>query len=99
MLGRFNKLNGGIVTRADADIGRQRHLGQTHSTRVRVVGRAADLEWWNDWVAHVRWDLAETHIDVDQGSRMTREPARLEGNSTAADRPFGSVSRSGHSTT
>lgn len=99
MFGRLDYLNSRIITGANTNVGRQGHLWQTHSARVRVVGRTDDLEWLNDRVAHVLWDLAESEVNIDQGSGMTWEPARLEGKSTTADGPFGSVGRSGHSTT
>lgn len=50
-------------------------------------------------MAHVKRNLAEAEIDVDQGSGVAREPARLEGDSTTADGPLGSVGRPGHTTT
>lgn len=96
MLGRLDKLNSSVITRADADVRRQRHLWQAHGTRVRIVRRARDLEGRNDGVAHVFRDLAESEVDVDQGGCVAREPARLEGDCTAADGPFGPVGRSGH---
>lgn len=98
MLGRLNQLDCGVVTRADGDIGRQRHLWQTHSPGVRIVGRADDEEGRDDGVAHIFRDFAEAEIDVDQGSGMAWEPARLEGDSTAADGPLSSVGRPGHTT-
>ena len=99
MFGRLDYLDSSIITRADTNVGRQGHLRQTDSTRVRVVGRTDDLEGGDDRVAHVFRNLAESQVDVDQGSGMTWEPARLEGESTTADGPFGSVGRPGHSTT
>lgn len=91
MLGRLNKLDSGIITRAHTDIGRQRNLRQTHGARVWVVGRASDLERRHDRVAHILGNLAESKVDIDQGILVAREPARLEGDSTTADRPLGSV--------
>lgn len=99
MLGGLDQLDRGVVTRADGDIGRQGHLGQTHGTGVRVVCRADDQEGRDDGVAHIGGDLAEADIDVDQGSGVAWEPARLEGDSTTADGPLGSVGRPAHTTT
>lgn len=64
MFGSFDQLNRGIVTRADGDIGWQGHLGQTHRTGVRVVGRADDLEGRDDGVAHVFGDFPKAEIDI-----------------------------------
>ena len=91
MLGRLNQLDSSIITRADTDIGRQRNLRQTHGTRVWVVGRASYLERRHNRVAHILGNLAESKVDINQGILMAREPARLEGESTTADRPLGSV--------
>jgi hypothetical protein len=99
MLRRFNDLNGSVIAGADADIGRQGHLRQTHRTGVRVATWATDLERRDDRVAHIWRVLAEPKVDIDQGSVMTREPTRLEGKSTTVDGPFGSVGRSGHTAT
>lgn len=99
MLGGLDQLNCGIVARADGDIGRQGHLGQTHGTGVRVIGRADDLEGWDNRVAHVVGDFTEAEVDIDQGSGVAWEPARLEGDSTTADGPLGTVGRPGHTTT
>ena len=42
-------------------------------------------------MAHVLWDCAETDVDVDQGSFVAWEPARLECDTTAVDGPLGAV--------
>jgi hypothetical protein len=47
-------------------------------------------------MAHVRRDCAQAQVDVDEGSLMTLEPARLDGNSAPFDRPFRSVSARRH---
>lgn len=50
-------------------------------------------------MAHVFWDFTEAEIDIDQGSGVAWEPARLESDGTTADGPLGSVGRPGHTTT
>lgn len=47
-------------------------------------------------MAHVRRDCAQAQVDVDEGGLMTLEPARLDGNSAASDRPFRSISGCRH---
>lgn len=98
MFRRFHDLNGRKVTGLDTDISRQRHLGQTDSSRVRVVRGTDDLEGRNDGVAHVLGDLAKANVDIDQGRRVAREPARLESDGTTTDRPVGAIPRCGHAT-
>ncbi len=98
MFRRFYDLNGRHITGLDTDIGRQRHLGQTDSSWVRVVRGTGDLEGRNDGVAHVFGDLAEANVDIDQGRRVAWEPARLESDGAATDGPVGAILRSGHAT-
>lgn len=98
MFRRFHDLNGRHVTGLDTDIGRQRHLRQTDSSRVGVVRGTGDLEGGNDRVAHVLGDLAEANVDIEQGRRVAWEPARLESDGAATDGPVGAILRSGHAT-
>ena len=98
MFRRLHDLNGRQVARLDADVGRQRHLRQTDSSRVGVVRGTGDLEGGNDRVAHVLGDFAEANVDIEQGRRVAWEPARLDSDGTATDGPVGAILRSGHST-
>jgi hypothetical protein len=96
MLRGFDHLDGGVVARFDTNIGRQGDLGNTDRPGVGVVGRAGDLERGDHGMAHVGGHGAQTQIDVDQGRRVTLEPARLERDGAAVDRPFGAICRGGH---
>lgn len=99
MLGCLNYLDGSVVASLHADVGGQGHLRQTDCTRVGVVCRTSDLEGRDDGVAHVLWDCAETNVDVDQGSFVAWEPARLECDTAAVDGPLGAVVGARHTTT
>lgn len=91
MLGRLNDLDRSMIAWAHADVGRQRDLWQADRARIRVIGRAVDLEGRDHGVAHIRGHRSQTQVDVDERCRMTLEPARLESDRTAADGPFSSV--------
>lgn len=93
---RLNDLDSRFVADVDSDIGGQRHLRQTKCTRVWVIGRAGDLKRRHDGVAHVLGHRTETDIDINQGSRVTREPAGLNGDCSTANGPFGAVGGRGH---
>jgi hypothetical protein len=49
-------------------------------------------------VAVVQGLVAETHVDVELGIGVAREPARLNADGTTANRPLGAIRRCGHAT-
>lgn len=68
MFRNFNKLNGGLVTDRDIDVGWQWDLRQADGSRVGIVGWTGDLERRDADMTHVLRDLAETEVDIYQGS-------------------------------
>lgn len=95
---RLHHLDRREITNFGTDVGRQRDLGQTEGTGVGVVGRTRNLEWWHDGVAHVEGNLAESHIDIDQGRQVALEPAGLDSDSATGDGPLGAVASARHTT-
>lgn len=102
MNGELDDLDSSVVTRVHRDVGHG-ELGQANGTRVRVLAGAEDLERSGQRERHVlraavRAVATEAHVDVNEGSCMTLEPAGLEGNGTAGGRPIGAVCRHGCTT-
>lgn len=93
---QLDDLDGGVVADLDVHVGRQRDLRQAHGAGEGVLGGADDLEGGNHGEAHVGGTVvgafsAETHVDVDEGSRVALEPAWLEGDRAACYGPEGAV--------
>ena len=97
MFCRLNDLNGRQITHIHRQTGRQRNLGQTECARIRVRGGTDDLEGREHWVAHVLRYGAETEIEVEEGCGVALEPAWLNGDGAALDRPFCAVGGGWHS--
>lgn len=94
---RLNDLNSRQITHINRQTGRQGNLGQTECARVRVRGGTDDLEGREHWAAHVLWYGAETEIEVEEGCGVALEPAWLNGDGAALDRPFCAVGGGWHS--
>lgn len=99
VLGNLHNLNRSQITGLDTDVGGQWYLRQADSSRVRIIRRTGNLEGRHHWVAHVLGNLAEANVDVYQGRRMAREPARLQSDGAATDGPVSAVCRGWHATT
>jgi hypothetical protein len=89
---QLHNLDRRIVARLDGRVGRQRHLRQTHRTRIGVLAGADDLEGRHHRIAHVGrttvWSVgAEAQVDIQERSRVALEPSRLEGDGAARCRP------------
>lgn len=97
MFRRLNDLNSRQITHIHGQAGRQRNLGQTKCARVRVCRGPDNLEGREHRVAHVWWHGAETEIEVEEGCGMALEPAWLNGNGAALDRPLCAVGGCWHS--
>lgn len=96
MLCEFDNLNGGIVAHGRGVVCWQRDLGQAKGAVVLEVGGACDLEDGEHDVGVVERLVAVAHVDVEHGEGVAGEPAGLDGDGTAVDRPFGPVLRHGH---
>lgn len=94
---RLNDLNSRQITHIHCQTGWQRNLGQTECAWVRVRGGSDDLEGREHRVAHIWGYGAETEIEVEEGCGMALEPAWLNGNGAALDRPFRAVGGGWHS--
>ena len=96
---RLDDLDGGII----ADLRRvgrgQRNLRQAKSALPFLTGRPSDLENGYHVQRHVDGQGANAQVDVHEGRRMAREPARLHGHGATANRPLGTVLRQRHATT
>ena len=93
---RLDDLNGCLVAGLNGGVGREGHLRQTDGAWVGVPGGADDLEGRHHVEGHVERDLAEAHVDVEEGGGVALEPAGLDGDGAAADGPFGSIGGGGH---
>lgn len=92
MLCSFNHLDRRLITDIDGDIWRQGDLRQAERARVGAVCRPVDTERWKHRMAHVRWLLTETQVEVEERRFVSRKPAGLNGDGAPLDGPFGSVS-------
>lgn len=91
MLSSLNDLDGDVVTNAEVQTCWHGYSRQADLALIRVVRRANDLEWWYNWMRHVwcsqvAWTI-DADVDVDQCVLVTREPARLEADSTTRHWP------------
>lgn len=96
MNSQLDNLNSGLVASLDRRVLGQRNLWKTHGARVRVVGRANDLESGNHGVRHVGrasvWAVvAKAHVDKGESRLVAAEPTGLKGNGAACRRPVGAI--------
>ena len=94
--GGLDDLDGGVVADVDARVDGQRHLRQAEGARVGFGGGADDLEGRHHRVRHVERHGAVAHVDVEEGGRVSGEPAWLDGDGAAFDGPERAVCRGGH---
>lgn len=95
MLGRFDDLDGGVVANDGGVIHREWDLRQAETAVVLRVGGARDFEHGYHGHGVVSRHVAVPQIDVEEGSQVTGEPARLNADGAAGDGPFGAVLRNG----
>jgi hypothetical protein len=98
MLRRFDNLNRCIIAHLGRIILRQRHLRQTEASIILHIRWASDLENGQHGVRVVERFVTVTHVYVEEGERVAREPAGLETDGAAADGPFGAVLTHRHAT-
>jgi len=96
VLGGQHDLDRRVLADPGRVVGGQRHLRQADAEpRVRVVGRAGDLEGRDHDVGHVGRVRADPEVDVHEPEQVAREPAGLEGDGAAGHRPERAVGRQG----
>lgn len=98
MLGSLDDLDGGIVADVHGDVCWKRHLWYTELALVHGIRWSENLENRDHGMRHVQWLSAQSQVDVEECFRVALKPARLDTDSTAANRPFCSVCRSWHTT-
>ena len=99
MLGSLDDLDGGILPHCGGIVGRKRHLGHADAAIVPIIVWACDAEHGLHDHGVILGRGAVAQVDVDEGLRMTTEPARLKADGTPFHRPFGAVAGHGHSST
>ena len=99
MLSSFDDLDCGILTDLGRIICRHWHLWQAYTTGIELVRGSDDLEDRLHDHVEVRWQGANTEVDIHECVGVAAEPSRLESYGAAPNGPEGTVVRPRHSST
>lgn len=91
MLSGLDDLDGRILPHGRGIVDRKRHLGHADTPVIPVIVRPRDAEHGLHDHGVILGRSAIAQVDVDEGLRMTTEPARLEADGTTFYWPFGAV--------
>lgn len=99
MLRRLDHLDGGVLPDHGGEVDRQRNLRQAETSVIQEIVRPGDFEHGLHGQGVVNRDSAFAKVDVEECVEVAVEPAWLDTDGAAGDRPEGAIFRYRHTST